>query len=295
MKKIKFVKLIGFLLVLVIILILVKSVFFKSKLSKLGYSNKEIKTIKNNLSKDEIKKINNYYENLEEYSSVNYFHIENIDRYDNLKEISNFSDEDIIMRVNTNVDKPFYTDIKTVDNPNNILVLVNKYYAFSQDYTPEDLIPVENTFMRSVAAEPMLNMVKAMREKGLTVNLLSGYRSYITQVNLYNRYANKDGKEKTDTYSARPGHSEHQSGLAMDLSNNWSLTEEFENTPEFNWLSEHAHEYGFILRYKKDKVYMTGYVYEPWHYRYVGVDVATRIHEENLTFEEYCVLYRGLY
>lgn len=104
-----------------------------------------------------------------------------------------------------------------------------------------------------------------------------------------------DGVKETDTYSARPNHSEHQTGLAMDLSTDGTLSEAFENTEQFKWLNENAHKYGYILRYKKDKVYMTGYTYEPWHYRYVGVEVATIIKNENLTFEEYYVKYKGLY
>lgn len=293
--KNKIIKVIITIIILFLLSIIIKNAFFKGKLSKLGYSKEEIKIINKNLSKKEIDKIDSYYKNLASYSSISYFHIENMDRYDNLKKSSDYNNEEIIMRVNTNIDKPYYTDVKNIINPNDNLVLVNKYYAFDESYVPEDLTQVENTYMRKEAADNMVKMVTDMRTQGLTVILLSGYRGYNKQVMLYNGYIKKDGKDKADTYSARPGHSEHQSGLAMDLSNTWDLYEGFENTPEFAWLSDHAHEYGYILRYTKDKVYMTGYVYEPWHYRYVGIDVATKIHDENLTFEEYCVLYRGFY
>lgn len=292
----KTLKIIIAVFIVITVLLIAKIIFDKNdNLVKLGYSKRESKTIRKNLSKDEIKKIDKYYENFVEYSNVKYFHIENIDRYDKMKETNDYDINELIMRVNASVDKPFYTDVKTIDNPDDILLLVNKYYAFPDGYEPKDLVAVESTYMRSEAANAILKMVKAMRSNGLTINLLSGYRSYNTQISLYNRYVNKDGKEKADTYSARASHSEHQSGLAMDLSNNWSLTEEFENTKEFAWLRKHAHEYGFILRYTKDKEYLTGYVYEPWHYRYVGVDEATIIHEKDITYEEYCVLYRGLY
>lgn len=141
----------------------------------------------------------------------------------------------------------------------------------------------------------MKKMVSDLRNEGLKIILQSGYRSEDTQDYLYNRYVNNYGKEEADTFSARPNHSEHQTGLAMDLSVDGTLSEAFENTEQFKWLNENAHKYGYILRYKKDKVYMTGYTYEPWHYRYVGVEVATIIKNENLTFEEYYVKYKGLY
>ena len=267
----------------------------KDYLIDLGYSIDESKIIKGNLPRTEVKKIDKYYKYLKEYSYVSYFHIENIERYDKLKESTNYNNNELIMRVNIGVDKPYYTNVKTIENPNDVLVLVNKYNAFPNGYVPKDLMMVESTYMRSDAAIHMLDMVKAMRNEGLTVILHSGYRSEKTQENLYNRYVKRDGKEKADTYSARPSHSEHQSGLAMDLSNNWALEEVFENTKEFAWLKEHAHEYGYILRYKKGKEDITGYTYEPWHYRYVGVDIATKIHDENLTFEEYYVLYMNYY
>lgn len=265
----------------------------KDKLEDLGYSKEEIKTIRNNMSDEEINKIDKYYENLSNYSSISYFHIENIDRYDKL--INDYSLEETIMRVNTSIDKPFYSDIKTIEDPKSLEVLVNKYYALPKGYAPDDLVDVEGESMRKVAAENMKKMAKDMRDNGLTINMISGYRSESTQKSLYNRYASSDGQEEADTYSARPSHSEHQTGLAMDISDNWNLYEGFEDTPEFRWLSDNAYKYGFILRFKKDKVYMTGYIYEPWHYRYVGEKIAKIIHDEDITYEEYCVKYKGLF
>ena len=199
------------------------------------------------------------------------------------------------MRVNTSIDKEFYTDIKTVDNPNDLLVLVNKFYALPSGIEPNDLIQVESVKMQREAGEALKEMATAMRNDGLKIILQSGYRSEDTQSYLYNRYVARDGKEEADTYSARPNHSEHQTGLAIDVSHDGTLEEYFEDTPQFEWLQDNAHKYGFILRYPKDKVYMTGYTYEPWHYRYVGIEVATLIKNENITFEEYYVKYKGLY
>lgn len=273
----------------------IESDSIKDKLVNLGYSKSESEEIINNLDKEEIEKIDKKYDYLVEFSKIKYFHIENIERYINLKNKSDYSYDEIIMRVNTSIDKEFYTDIKTVDNPNDLLVLVNKFYALPSGIEPNDLIQVESVKMQREAGKALKEMATAMRNDGLKIILQSGYRSEDTQSYLYNRYVARDGKEEADTYSARPNHSEHQTGLAIDVSHDGTLEEYFEDTPQFEWLQDNAHKYGFILRYPKDKVYMTGYTYEPWHYRYVGIEVATLIKNENITFEEYYVKYKGLY
>ena len=116
---------------------------------------------------------------------------------------------------------------------------------------------------------------------------MSSYRSYQYQYNLYNRYVNTDGIEAADTYSARPGYSEHQTGLAVDVYNGKEDFTNFEKTKEYNWMQDNAYKFGFILRFPKDKVLETGYQYESWHYRYVGKEIAKYIHDNNLCFEEY--------
>ena len=119
---------------------------------------------------------------------------------------------------------------------------------------------------------------------------ISGYRSYQTQQNLYNRYLQKDPQNVVDTYSARAGHSEHQTGLAIDVSSNNSDMITFEVSPSFKWMKENAHLYGYILRYQKGKEDITGYKYEPWHYRYVGKEIATLLYQTGLTFDEYVAI-----
>ena len=106
---------------------------------------------------------------------------------------------------------------------------------------------------------------------------------------LFNNSNEKNGLEHALLYSAKKGHSEHQTGYAADLN---SVDESFKDTNEYKWLNQNAFKYGFIERYKKDKEFITGYGYEPWHYRYVGIDIATKIYTENITFEEYCVKYK---
>lgn len=267
------------------------------QLTKLGYSEYEAEIIENNMKKEEIDKINKKYNNLAEYSKIKYFHIENIDRYNNLKEKnSNYTNEEIIMKVNMHLDKDFYTDITPIENPDDPFVLVNKYYTVDESYTPEGLINVgNNQRMKKEAGESLMQMIKDIKNDGMYLQPQSGYRSYELQEDLYTGYVSREGKAKADTYSARPGSSEHHTGLAIDVSKDGTLEKTFENTKEFKWLDENAHKYGFILRYPKDKTYITGYDYEPWHYRYVGIEVATLIKNENITYEEYAVKYLGFY
>ena len=119
---------------------------------------------------------------------------------------------------------------------------------------------------------------------GLNIPLISGYRSYETQEKLYKKYVLKDGEKNASTYSAKAGNSEHQTGLAFDIG---SVDRSFEGTDEAKWISENAHLYGFIVRYPKGKTSVTGYIYEPWHVRYLGKKIAKKVYESKLTLEEY--------
>ena len=134
-------------------------------------------------------------------------------------------------------------------------------------------------------------MASAAKEQGYTINVSSAYRSYEYQKGLYDNYVEKDGVELADTYSARPGFSEHQTGLVVDIDNGTVDYNNFESTEEFKWMQENAQNYGFILRYPKNKECITGYNYESWHYRYVGKQIATFIKNNNLTYDEYYARY----
>ena len=143
--------------------------------------------------------------------------------------------------------------------------------------------------MEKDAAKSFEKMAEAAKKDGYTIMAISTYRSYKYQTQLYNNYAAKDGKEKADTYSARAGYSEHQTGLAVDVDNNKLTYTNFGQTKEFSWMKENAYKYGFILRYTKEYEPITGYKDEPWHYRYVGVEIATYIQNNPMTYEEYYV------
>ena len=215
----------------------------------------------------------------------------NYDRYLNYKKKhSDYKDDLIITYVNIGLDHDFYTNMEDVDMSLGYLIICNKYHKLKSNYVP-DLVSLNGYgggSMERVAAKYFKEMSDMAKKDGISIRNVSGYRSYNTQKDLYNGYVSRDGKEKADTYSARAGTSEHQTGLATDIN---SVSTSFENTDAFKWLSKNAYKYGFILRYPKGKEFITGYMYEPWHFRYVGTDVAKIIYEKNITFEEYYATY----
>lgn len=189
------------------------------------------------------------------------------------------------------------------------LMLINKQNPLGADYTPASLsnLPTSLTFygkeiqMESTAALAAEAMMRELRAQGYTdICITSGHRTYRYQQTLFNTYLGQEKEKHPNwseeqcraevlTYSARPGESEHQSGLCLDLisSKNPVLDESFANNPAYAWLTENAHYFGFILRYPKGDESITGYSYEPWHYRFVGADAAAKIHEQGITLEEY--------
>ena len=185
-------------------------------------------------------------------------------------------------------------------NPNNMLVLVNKEQALPSDYVPADLVipnvefsftgEFERNFMREEAAIQLEHLFHDALENGIEVFAVSGYRSYNRQDTIYTNNLKRWGEERTNAVSAVPGHSEHQTGLSMDITSRsvgLQLTQDFGEVEEGIWIKENAHKHGFIIRYLKGKEEITGYIYEPWHLRYVGKDAATYIYENNLTLEEF--------
>lgn len=181
-------------------------------------------------------------------------------------------------------------------DPNSIWVIVNKQHPLQpKDYAPADLVfpkvPLrvpgnESMQLRSKAAAALERLVADAQTAGFKLMLASGYRSYNYQVGLYNGYVKSVGTAEADKTSARPGHSEHQTGLAADVepaSRNCELDQCFGDLPEGKWVAEHAHTYGFIIRYTKNDTATTGYEYEPWHLRYVGPELAAELTKQNVT------------
>ena len=186
----------------------------------------------------------------------------------------------------------------SISNDNNYLMLINKNSGINETYIPPDLVIPNVKFrvaddmcreMRTDAANALENMFNDAKNDGINLIAISGYRSYDYQKVVYDRSVATEGQEYTNNYVAIPGTSEHQTGLVMDLLSDEysSLDEGFENTMAFQWLMKNMSNYGFILRYPRGKEDITGYDYEPWHLRYVGVNAAKEIMSKGITLEEY--------
>ena len=187
----------------------------------------------------------------------------------------------------------FYKNIKFIENPNDILVLVNKNNQLNSNFIPTNLESISlkysnsEKYLRKEAREAFEKLSRDANNLGYRIVAVSAYRDYNYQKDLFNYYVNTKGLDYALSCSAKAGHSEHQTGLALDVEGSNSDYDEFEKSKEFEWMKENAYKYGFILRYPKGKEHITGFKYEPWHYRYVGENIAKYIYENNLTLEEY--------
>lgn len=194
----------------------------------------------------------------------------------------------------------YYKDIKIITEPDIYLVLVNKSYKLPNNYEPNNLELIstefsnENKYLKNEAKVAFEKLSRDAKELGYRIIAVSTYRNYNYQEKLYNEYVEEKGLDYADKCSARPGHSEHQTGLAVDVEGSNYDYDEFEHSKEFEWMKDNAYKYGFILRYPKGKEKITGFKYEPWHYRYVGIDTAKIIYKENITLEEYYDKYINL-
>lgn len=184
-------------------------------------------------------------------------------------------------------------------NAAGILILVNKTHPIDRDYKPDDLVKIKyyaadrseaGRYMRAEAADAFHQLVEKAAAEGVELKMTTAYRSYDFQKTLFDNYVKREGEAAANRYSARPGQSEHQTGLSVDVSSpsvGYQLTGKYANTTEGKWLAEHAHEFGFIIRFPQGKEDITGYLYEPWHIRYVGKTTAKEIYESGVTLEEY--------
>lgn len=232
-----------------------------------------------------------------EYQILKLFKSDKAIRYIGYKEQNpDFDYEKVFLYVNMGLDLPFYTNINTIKETNRIDVLVNKYNKLPDDFTPQlEQLPASicspgmgNQYLRKEAKEAFEKMHYDAKKLGLNITAYGTYRSIALQHSIW---AGKVNSGRTiadvDRLNSRGGHSEHHTGLAVDVIKNNSTVEK---SDEFKWYKENAHLYGFIIRYPKGKEKITGYSYEPWHLRYLGVDIATEIYNSGLTFEEYYAL-----
>lgn len=199
---------------------------------------------------------------------------------------------DVVTMYDQGIYSPIGIDVNTVDDPEDVTVLVNKINQIPEGWVPDDLVTVIDGTqqLRKEAAEAYNQFYQAAKDQGIEIYSISGYRTHETQTRYWTNMVNVYGEEYASQYSAYPGRSEHQLGLAMDVSYTTvgdRLSEAVADSDIGRFIVSDGYKYGFILRYPEDKVAITNYGYEPWHIRYVGVDLATKLHESGQTLEEY--------
>ena len=273
---------------------------YEYKFLQKGWDEKQtqdiLKLYKNNL-KDILKKDVN--ENIITLAKEKYFLYKNLDTY--LEYIENNEDKsltDVVAIVNVHANNAWYElDIKT-DTSLNERMLVNKFYHLDENYLPDDIVSVSNKYaydgnrLRQDAYEAFVDMWNAATDNNIKLIINSSYREYEKQSSIYEDYKNWYGQTKADKQAARPGYSEHQTGLVVDVfSSDNQLTGTFKDSEGYKWLKENAYKYGYIERYPDGKEYLTGYEFESWHWRYVGKDAAKVIQNENITYDEYYAYY----
>ena len=268
---------------------------YKEELLALGYDIKDIETISTKISNVDVKKylLTEKYEDITKFIASPYYKVEKTSRYqkyyDKHKE---YDTDNVVIYVEIGLDIEFYTEMDEITNYDEVDALVNKYHKLPSNYEAKDLVTLSKTYssrghkIKKAASEPLMKMIDAARADGLNLLVISGYRTERTQRGLFNNSVKRHVMDHALIYSAKPGYSEHQLGLAVDLN---STEESFDQTKEYKWLKANSYKYGFIERYPKGKEFITGYGYEPWHYRYLGVDLATKVYTENVTYEEYLV------
>lgn len=257
--------------------------------SSISFIEKIVSFITSSSNKDE-----NVSHDFSMYNDIYYYDSNNLSRYKSFSAKNpNISPEDIIWLVNANLDRNFYDKAEKIENTEDEIILVNKYNYLPNDYVPKNLVDIENG---KQATEATAKAFEEMKEnaaiEGLSINVVSAYRSIDYQKNLYKQYVKRDGKELVDTYSARAGYSEHHTGRALDIAAEDMDMNNFGNTQEYKWVAENCWKYGFIIRYTEENKNITGYQSEPWHITYVGTDISGVMHNQNISsLEEYFVKY----
>lgn len=247
-----------------------------------------------NILLDRNTKTNEISSIIKEYTKCPNFNKFNFERYLSYKEKnSNLDYQTVVTRVNIKLDKEYYTDTEAVKDPDSLFVVVNKYNYLDANFIPKNLKPLfnnSNATMVAEAADAYEELVNAAKKDGITLVATTAYRSYGFQSTLYNNYKAKDGEKAADTYSARPGYSEHQTGLAADL-NDPNYSARRLSPEDYEWLKNNCDKFGFIIRFPEGKEDITGYQEEDWHIRYLGKETAKKVKDSGLTLDEYYDLY----
>lgn len=297
------------ILLLIILIVLFIYLIFKRinninsieyKLEKEGYIASEIEKLKDVLTDDEL---NDFYSKKYDKEALNFidikhFNYNNLDKYlkyDNKK--TNYSYEEIVTLINVHADEEDYENINLTDTKLGNLMLVNKNNMLDSGYVPNEIITIDESYayynvkISKDIYDAFLQLIDGAKNKGYTLVASFGYRNYSEQESIYNEYKSLYGRYEADKIVAHPGCSDHQTGLALEIEPYDKDPEDVESNEEYIWLIENSYKYGFIQRYPKGKEYITKFDYEPWHFRYVGIEAAYKIHNENLTLEEYYYYY----
>lgn len=274
------------------------------KLLEKGYSLEDTKTIFAKLSETEQQKLidTDKDDKIISLLEQKYFLEKNLEDY---KEYINKNNETdyakVISIVNVHANHKWYQLELNTNEDLGMLMNVNKFYTLSETYTPENLKNIELSYaygeegdnkLIDYAYDKFLELWQAANDQGFYLMVTSSYRDYESQKEIYDYRVSTWGERKADETAARPGHSEHQTGLVIDMTSKTEpLADSFTDSKAYEWLKENAYKYGFIERYPEGKTYLTGYSPESWHWRYVGLEAAKTMHDENITFDEYYAFY----
>lgn len=267
---------------------------------KLGYTTNEFEIIDKNVSEKYYDKLLSYKYNKDIVNLVKekYFLVKNLDKYiDYISKNNNKELSEVIRYVNCELDVEWIDTEYETDISKENLMLVNRIYGLPKDYEPEDIeklslsIAYDGNKVSKVLIDNLNELISAGKNEGYTFVVSQGYRSYSDQEKIYNIYVNSYGKSEADAVAARAGHSEYQTGLSLDLQPYNKVFENAYESNEYEWLSNNAYKYGFIIRYNKDTENITQFKSSAWRLRYVGFEAASIIYEENITFEEYYAYY----
>lgn len=268
-----------------------------NNLIKKGYSNSDINIILKHGNNEEVKRFSNRdkVKYLEEFYLIDYAKLDYYDRYMNYSDETGEDEETTVLHVNLDMDKPAYEDAFLVEDFS-IDMLVNKRRCLSESFEPDDLIKINEKYASSddmyasrLSVNAFIEMHDAALKEGYEIVINSAYRSYQDQQDIIDLYLGVYGQKYVDNYVAKPGFSEHQTGLAFDIGSR--KVNVFANSEEYKWMLENSYKYGFIYRFPKRYENITGFRSEPWHFRYVGKDIAKYIYENNITLEEYYAIF----
>lgn len=273
---------------------------FEYKLLQINYPLEETKTLIKHLNEKELTELltKEYNADIAKFVTEKYFIYNNLERYlTYLEKNEDKTVTDVVTLINVNRDRDYYDSPKATNVESHELMLVNKYYYLEETYTPDNITKISPSYAYEGNSinEEVYNAFKELAEEaktaGYTILINSSYRDFNSQKEVWESRKALYGTRKADAFAARAGYSEHQTGYAIDVADFYDVNDKFGETESFIWMEKNCYKFGFILRYPKDKENITGYSYEPWHYRYVGKEIALKLQQENITYDEYYAYY----